>query len=442
MRKAFLHFIQSNRLCENHEKILVAVSGGIDSVVMLDLFQSTSFPIAIAHCNFQLRGEESDEDERFVIELAEKYKIKIYNKTCDASVYTEEQKCSIQEAARELRYAWFEELCTKENFGKVAVAQHADDQIETFFINLLRGSGVKGLKGMPVKRGMIIRPLLFAKRNEIEQYAKNRKLAFREDSSNLSDKYLRNKLRHHLLPQLEKIKKDYRQDIGKSLQYLNEDYRLIQHLLDEKMQGLFEHQGEIIKISTNRLTNEIDWQLLVYYLLSDFGFNRDVSDSVCGAIQNQSTGKLFYTDEYQLLVDRQYLILEKQKTATDKEYSILAAGDGLDKPFVLKSRLLANGPDLKIESDRAFAYFDLDKLTFPLVIRKWKNGDRFKPFGMKGSKLVSDYLVDEKVNRFEKEKIYVMESGGKIIWLIGLRVSDDLKITAMTGKVLLFQMIR
>jgi len=440
MLRAFQHFIQSNRLCENHEKILIAVSGGLDSVVLLDLFHRSGFQISIAHCNFMLRGEESNGDERFVKELAEKYKIRIFSKICDASTYAEKQKCSIQEAARELRYDWFEELCTEENFDKVAVAQHADDQIETFFINLLRGSGVKGLKGMPVKREGVIRPLLFAERSEIEKYAKERKLTFREDSSNLSDKYLRNQLRHYLLPQLEKIYKNYRNTIGKSLHFLNEDNQVIHQLLNEKKQHLFEHQADIINISIDRLTNQNDWQLLTYYLLNDFGFNRDVSDSVCESIKNQSTGKLFFSDDHQLLVDRQYLILEKQQAARDHLYYIHKAGDELDGPFVLKSELLWNLPDLKIESDPAFAYFDLDKLTFPLVIRKWRTGDRFTPFGLKGSKLVSDYLVDEKINRFEKNKTYVIESGDKVIWVIGHRVSDDFKLTSETKKVLLFQL--
>jgi len=437
MLKEFQHFIHENQLCEVSEKILVAVSGGIDSVVMLNLFHRAGYQVAIAHCNFNLRGEESDQDEQFVKELAHRYQVRIFSKTCDASVYADKHNCTIQEAARVLRYEWFDKLCEEKKFNKIAVAQHADDQVETFFINLLRGSGVKGLKGMPVKREKVIRPMLFAERNEIEKYAKKRNLAFREDSSNLSDKYLRNRLRHHVLPELEKIDQDYRQPILKSLQFLQEDNMLIQQMIDEKRMVLFEANQESVQISIEKLIAQKHWQILVYYLLKDFGFNRELTNSVCEAIQSRSTGKLFYSENHQLLLDREFLILEKKQVEKSNEiYYIQSAGEDLKTPFRLRSTIIGSPPDLKIEKEPIFAYFDLDKISFPLVIRKWQKGDRFTPFGMKGSKLVSDYLVDEKIDRFEKEKVYILESGGKIIWLIGYRVSDDFKITLRTKQVL------
>ena len=204
MLEAFQRFITTNHLCTTEDKILIAVSGGIDSIVMLDLFYRAGYSFGIAHCNFNLRAEESDQDEVFVKGLAEKYNVEYHVKSCDASVYAEKSKCSIQEAARELRYQWFDELCLLEGYKKIAIAQHTDDQVETFFINLLRGSGVAGLKGIPVKRDLIIRPILFAERSDIERYVKNEKLAYREDSSNLSNKYLRNQIRHKLLPELKK----------------------------------------------------------------------------------------------------------------------------------------------------------------------------------------------------------------------------------------------
>jgi len=438
---AFEQFITENNLCTKGEKILVAVSGGIDSVVLLDLFIQAKYSIGIAHCNFNLRDDESDQDEVFVKNLATKYKVEFHPKTCNAMAYTKQHQCSIQEAARELRYDWFEEVCQLNGYDKIAVAQHADDQIETFFINLLRGSGVAGLKGMPLKRENVIRPLLFAERKEIEQYAKERNLDFREDSSNLSDKYLRNQIRHHLLPQLEKIKVDYRKPINKSLQYLTEDHQMIQHFIEGKRNELFIDQVEVVKIPLDKLFDSLDQHSLLFYLLKDFGFNRDVTDAICEAVQNNNTGKLFYSSDYQLLIDREFLLLKKAGPKfEDDTFYIRSVGDNINMPISLKLEIAENNSLLQISKDPSIAYFDLEKLNFPLIVRKWKVGDRFIPFGMEGSKLVSDFLIDQKVNRFEKDRVYVLESERKIIWLIGYRISDEFRITEKTETVLVVKL--
>ena len=313
MLAAFQKFIRENELVSAGSKVLLAVSGGLDSVVMLDLFHRSGFPVAVAHVNFQLRGEESDGDEAFVRSLAEKYGVRCFIKRADTLQFADENKLSIQEAAREIRYQWFEELCGQEGFEQVAVAHNADDQVETFFINLLRGSGVAGLKGMPVKRGLIIRPLLFAGRKEIERYAKEQKLPFREDSSNLLDKYLRNKIRHHLLPELEKIKKDYRRALGKSIRYLTEDNRLLEFFVGEKQKELFQTEGDVIKIPVKALQDFPDTRALLFYLLKDSGFNREITDAVYEALQKAETGKIFHSAEYRLLTDRDFLILKKRQ---------------------------------------------------------------------------------------------------------------------------------
>ena len=438
---AFEQFITENNLCAKGEKILIAVSGGVDSVVLLDLFIRAEYSIGIVHCNFKLRGEESDQDEVFVRNLATKYKVKFHINTCDASEYAKQHQCSIQEAARELRYDWFEEVCQLNGYDKIAVAQHADDQIETFFINLLRGSGVAGLKGMPLKRENVIRPLLFAERKEIEQYAKEKILDFREDSSNLSDKYLRNQIRHHLLPQLEKVKPDYRKAIDKSLQYLNEDHQLIKDYLVWKKKELFIEQDDAIIIPNNKLKNDQDNNSLLYYLLKEFGFNRETTNSIHESLHNYNTGKLFYSDDYQLLVDRNSLILKKIKSKSkDEIFLIQSAGDSLNIPVSIKTQIVENFDLKKINKDLSYAYFDLQKLNFPIIVRKWEQGDRFIPFGMKGSKLVSDFLIDQKVNRFEKDRVYVLKSERKIIWLIGYRISDEFRITEKTETVLVVKL--
>jgi len=443
MLAAFENFIRENELISTGGKTLLAVSGGIDSVVMLDLFHRAGYPVAIAHVNFQLRGEESDGDEEFVRTLADKYGVRCFVKRVDTSQFAKENKLSIQEAAREIRYRWFEEFCRSEGFEKVAVAQHADDQIETFFINLLRGSGAGGLKGMPVKRGPIIRPLMFAGRKEIEQYATKHGLSFREDSSNLSDKYLRNKIRHHLLPELEKINEDYRQALGKSIGYLAEDHRLLEYFIAQKRKELFQNEDDEVEIPVKALQTFPDTQALLFYLLKNHGFNREITDSVYEAMRKTGIGKIFYSGGYRLLTERDFLILKKKSTDTgDEVYYIRHAGDALNAPFKLASEIVEDTEKISFKNDPSTAYFDLEKLTFPLIVRKWKRGDRFVPFGMKGSKLVSDYLIDSKVSRFEKENVYVMESGGKIIWLIGYRASEELKVTGKTGRAVMFKVVR
>lgn len=440
MLERFREYIKENELVSSGDRVLLAVSGGVDSVVMLDLFHRAGYAVAVAHVNFQLRGEESDEDERFVRSLAKKYGINCFVKKINTNWYATENKLSIQEAAREIRYQWFEKICKKEGFKHVAVGHNADDQIETFFINLLRGSGVSGLKGIPVKRDLIIRPLLFADRQEIEQYAKKHNLNFREDSSNLSDKYLRNQIRHHLLPELQKINEDYRQSLGKSIRHLAEDDRLLEYFIAEKQKELFTFERDTIEISVKTLKKFPDVCSLLFYLLKEYGFNREVTDSVCEALQKTETGKIFYSDVFRMLMDREYLILKSKTPVRDEgEFYIRQAGDALDVPFQLISEIIENPKNILFKNDPSVAYFDLEKLTFPLVVRKWKTGDRFVPFGMKGSKLISDYLIDNKASRFEKENVYVMESAGKIIWVIGYRASDDFKVTEETKKVIVFR---
>lgn len=438
--EAFEEYISNNQLCNKKEKILIAVSGGIDSVVLLDLFYKAGYSLSIAHCNFKLRNEESNGDEEFVKKLAGKYKVECYSKSCDTISYAEKYGYSIQEAARELRYQWFEEICRNNGYHKIAVAQHADDQVETFFINLLRGSGLAGLKGMPVKRRNIIRPLLFTNRNNIEFYADDNGLEFREDTSNQSNKYLRNRIRHDLIPQLGNIQTGYKEAIVRSLGYLKEDFQLLRGFMDSKKEELLIHEENSFKIPIDTLINQKNHGILLYYILKDFGFSRDQTDSIINSINDKRTGKLFVSKDYQLLVDRDSLILKENSATIEKnEFLLQQAGDQVEKPFLLRSKVLKNIDIEHIVKNSSIAYFDLEKLKFPLIIRKWKAGDRFVPFGMKGSKLISDFLIDLKTDRFEKENVYVLESDGRITWVIGYRISDNYKITDKTKSILSVQ---
>ena len=433
MQQAFQKFIEANKLCSKTDKVLVALSGGLDSIVLLMLFLQSGYDnIGIAHCNFKLRGEESDMDENFVRSLALELNLELFVKSCNAAKYAKENKLSIQEAARNLRYAWFEEVSSAASFDRIAVAQHADDQIETFFINLFRGSGTFGLKGIPLKRGKIIRPLLFAGRAEIENFAKENKLKFREDSSNVSDKYLRNKIRHHLIPEMENTSPQANLSILKSLYYLQEDAMLLNQLLQEKRENLFIPKGENLVMAIDDLNKYKPIDVWLYYLLKGFGFTRETTNGLAFTLQNDDTissGKIFHSATHQLLIDRQHLILKKKNLEEiNTEFLIQRTDRELRFPIRLKLNIEEYVNNYNFEYKASIVYFDFDKLQFPLTIRKWKQGDRFIPFGMKGSKLLSDYFIDNKIDRFTKENTWLLLSGETIIWIIGHRASDTFRI--------------
>jgi tRNA(Ile)-lysidine synthase len=433
----FQQYIDQQKLCISDNRILVAVSGGIDSVVMLDLFVKANYQISIAHCNFQLRDAESDNDEEFDKDLGKKNGLKVFCKKFDTRNYAEKGKLSIQVAARELRYAWFDELVEKEGFDYVAVAQHADDQLETFFINLLRGSGLAGLRGMPVKRDSIIRPLLFAKRKDIEQYAEKSNLTFREDSSNKEDTYLRNKIRLNLLTKLEKIDKRASDSTLESMHHLNEADILLQQLIDEKLKFVFREENGIFSILIDDLKLLEPDDIWMYYLLRNFNFNRDVTDNMVRAITEKQSGKVFYSASHKAIIDRDAIFIEVLKVRDNNEvYFVGNDLEIIEKPIALSFQTIHNHRSFKIKPDVKMAWMDKDKLSFPLEIRNWKKGDRFQPFGMKGSKLLSDYFIDEKMNQLEKQNIWLLISGKDIAWVIGHRISEKFKITKQTTRVL------
>lgn len=436
MLKEFQQYIDQQKLCNSDNRILVAVSGGVDSIVMLDLFVKANYQIAIAHCNFQLRGKESNSDEQFVNNLAEKYRIKLFVKSFETKNYANHHKLSIQVAARDLRYSWFEELLDKDNFDYVAVAQHADDQVETFFINLLRGSGLAGLKGMPLKRDNIIRPLLFANRKQIMMYAEENKLDFREDSSNKEDIYLRNKIRLKLLPELEKLSANAPVAIVESMNYLNESDVLLKQLIDEKYNSLYKEKEGFIRVSKNDVVKLQPMDIWLYYLMKRFGFNRDTTNNMTEAIIRTQIGQTFVSETHEAIIDRENLLIRPVKEMDLKEYFVQNEQDKITEPLILNFERISKNETFKIKSEASVAQIDEGKLIYPLKIRRWNHGDRFAPFGMKGSKLLSDYFIDNKINLFEKQNIWLLISGNDIVWVIGHRISEKYKITGRTDTVL------
>ncbi|MBE0649521.1 MAG: tRNA lysidine(34) synthetase TilS [Bacteroidales bacterium] len=435
MIEAFLKYIKANKLCEPGERILLAVSGGVDSVVMLHLFSKTDYPLAIAHCNFQLRGDESDEDETFVRDLAKKYQIPVYVKKCETREYAQEKGISIEMAARDLRYDWFEEICKTQNFKKVAIAHNRNDDEETFFIKLLRGSGLSGLRGIPLQRDKYFRPVMFASRKEILAYAKKNKLTFREDSTNATDDYLRNRVRHHFLPYYDKKFPGGTIALHHSMEKLKEEEVLFRQMLDEKKQTLFYQEEENICIRTDALAKFQPLKIWLFYLLEEFGFNRSTTDQIVKAVDSGLTGQLFYSEKYTLLLDREKLIIKESKEGLSKEFLIQNSEGEIEQPFPLKWEVIKNNKDFSFEKNHDFAYFDADKIHFPLKLRHWQEGDRFIPFGMRGSKLVSDYFIDKKISRFEKEKIWLLVSEEKILWIAGHRASNLYRVSKQTRNI-------
>lgn len=433
----FLNFLSNRILLATDARILLAVSGGIDSVVMTELFSKAGYPFAIAHMNFNLRGEESLRDEDFVKNLAAKYKVQLFIKRVDTIEFARKNKLSVQVAARDLRYQWFEELRIKHGFDGVATAHHLDDQVETFLINLARGTGISGLHGIPVKNGHIIRPMLFASRQEIVDYSRENDLPFVEDSSNIYDKYTRNRIRHHVIPQLEKINPSFREGLNDTILNIRDAEIIYKHAIEMARNSIVivrENQA-IIKLVD--LLNLNPLNTYAYELLSPYGFNISQVDQII-ALKDSIPGKEIISPSHRLVRDREELIIVPRHDIPGKSEFEVNYGDlepGISQPlrlsFEIREDLIA---DKKTSPDEAL--LDLVKLVFPLIIRKWKRGDAFVPFGMSKPKKLSDFFIDLKYSRIEKEQQWLLCSGNEIVWVIGRRIDDRYKVSDQTGNVL------
>jgi tRNA(Ile)-lysidine synthase len=409
------------------EKLLLATSGGLDSMVMVDLFRKLSFKIAIAHCNFQLRGVESFEDQNFVQNYAESNEIKLFVTQFDTEAFAKDYKLSTQVAARELRYNWFYELLETEEFDYVLTAHHADDNLETFLINLVRGTGLDGLTGIPAQNENVIRPLLLFSRQEIEQYAKENNIDWREDSSNASDKYLRNKIRHNLVPVLKELNTDFLSSFHKTQVYLQESKTMVEDASIMVYQQVAKESGEDIHFDLNKLQQLPNYKSYLYQWLREFGFL--AWEDIYDLVESQS-GKQVFSNEFRLLKNRDFLILSPINIEDKKEeYYIFKDQKEIDSPLNLSFSKVA---DIGIVSNRAI-FVDEDKLHFPLVLRRWDEGDTFQPFGMEGkSKKVSKIFKDEKLSLIDKENTWLLCSDDTIVWIIGIRQDERFKIGKTT----------
>lgn len=428
MVEEFKKYVVEKDLLRKKDKTLISVSGGRDSVVLCELFFKSGFPFGIAHCNFQLRGKEANDDEVFVKKLASKYKVKFFTKRFETEKNAKENKLSIQESARSLRYKWFEEIRSKNRFDFIATAHHKDDELETFFINLIRGTGIAGLHGILPKRGNLIRPLLFASREEIDAFVKKNKLQFREDSSNNSDKYLRNKIRHKLLPFLEEMNPSFRHTLSEEIKRLS----VVEEIYNLFIEGNKNHFLKGNSIAIPELKKNKFSSVILYEILKNYHFNSSVSDKVFASL-DQESGKQFFSSTHRLVKDREQLIItklnsdKKQKTHTTSEKT-----KALASPVGMEFSKVLNTKKYKFSNRAEIACVDFHKLSFPLEIRKWKEGDYFFPLGMNKRKKISDFFIDNKLSIPEKENTWLLCSQGKIVWVAGYRIDNRFKVTEQT----------
>lgn len=431
MVNRFIQYVKEYNLFESNQTILLAVSGGIDSMILCDLFLKSNFKFAIAHCNFHLREEESNRDERFVREYAQKNNIKIHVKDFDTYSYMKEKGKSMQVSAREMRYSWFNELLKEEGYSYIATGHHIDDSIETFFMNILRGTGIAGLHGILQKVNLVIHPLLFTGRAEIVNYQKENKLEFVEDSSNATTKYTRNKIRHELIPLVKEIAPNFDKIISKEIERFRETEVVFRSVINDAKTELLEIENQTIKISIEKLKSYVPQKIFMYEILSDFGFNEATINSIEDALL-ETSGKQFYSETHRLVKDRDYLLIVKNKPQNINQYLIDESQTSVYSPIILHLEVLKDLQYVKIPKNKEVAMLDYDKLTFPLILRKWKKGDSFFPYGLKGEKKISEFYKNLKYSILDKENQWLLCSENDIIWVVGQRIDDRYKITKST----------
>ena len=431
MLEKFQNHLDNNWSFLHGKKLLLAVSAGLDSMVMADLFSKGSFETAIAHCNFQLRGVESFEDQQFVEQYADQNSIPIYTTQFDTRAFASDYKLSTQVAARELRYNWFYELLGNENFDYILTAHHADDNLETFLINLSRGTGLDGLTGIPQQNDKILRPLLEFSRIEIEAYAKANHVQWREDSSNASDNYVRNKIRHHLIPQLKELNPNFLSSFQKTQNYLQESHAMVEDASIMVYQQVAQEANDEIHFNLKKLKQLPNYKSYLYQWLHEFGFSawEDIYDLADG-----QSGKQVFAPNYRLLKNREFFILSPLKNETeDGVFEISADQQEVNFPIKLS---FCKAADIS-QASNSVIFVDAEKLNFPLLLRKWAAGDIFQPTGMKGqSKKVGKFFKDEKLSLIEKENTWLLCSDGQIVWIVGIRADERFKAANNTQNIL------
>jgi tRNA(Ile)-lysidine synthase len=467
----FQQYIFDQHLFSPGDTLLLAVSGGIDSVVLCELCKQAGYSFIIAHCNFKLRAAESERDAAFVQQLAQNYKVPLFKKEFDTAEFAEKNKLSIQEAARELRYGWFAELLNRETANvkretetrqpetwnlepgtgneeptaycplptALLTAHHLDDNIETMLMHFFRGTGIHGLRGMLPKQGHLVRPLLFARKQELKQFATENNLSWVEDSSNALDKYSRNYFRNQLIPLVQHIYPEAENNLAANLRRFADMEQLYEQALALHKKKLLEYKGEEVHIPILKLQRSEPLHAIVYEIISDFGFSAAQVEEVIKLLGSES-GRYVQSATHRIIKNRRWLII----AAAQREQAQTLVIDADEDRIVFENGALElerlKNKDVQLVNDRAIALIDQGTLQFPLLLRKWKKGDYFYPLGLKKKKKLARFFIDQKLSLTDKEKVWVLESNKKILWVVGLRIDDRFKITGSTKQVLRIQL--
>jgi tRNA(Ile)-lysidine synthase len=432
----FTSYIQKENLFSHDQKILLATSGGVDSVVMAHLFKQAGLPFAIAHCNFQLRGDESVRDEAFVTTLAATLDVPFFNIRFDTATYATEKHVSIQVAARELRYEWLETTRNASGCAYTATAHHMQDNVETVLMNICKGTGIAGLHGILPRQTTLVRPLLFTRKKELLAYAMENNISYVEDSSNITTKYTRNFFRHQVIPVIQEAYPGVVNNIAASIERFREAEELYSQSVIRHKKRLLSQKGNTWMIPVLRLEKTVPLHTIAWEIFRDFGCSSAQLPQVLELLHS-SSGRLVETASHRIIRDRQWLLIttlaeqEAPLIVIEKERTHIITTDGHLKIKEVNKTAIPTAANI--------ACLDKHAVQFPLLLRKWKQGDYFYPLGMRKKKKVSRFFIDQKLSLLQKEKIWVLESGKRIVWVIGMRIDDRFKITDSTKDMLLLE---
>ena len=431
----FRKYIEDNHLFSSQDYILLAVSGGIDSMVMSHLFHTGGYKTAIAHCNYSLRGPESDKDEDFVRQYAAGNGITFYSRRFNTTAYAKKYGISVQMAARDLRYEWFESIRDEHHLDYIAVGHNMNDNVETLLINLTRGTGLNGLTGMKPVSDKVVRPLLFATRESIISYGKQNNVVYREDQSNLETKYTRNKIRNLILPVLKEINPSVEYAINDTAHRLFETDEIISDYIND-LRGHLSVKGEKETIfSIDKLSNYLNNSTIIFELFRPFGITGQTVKDLINVLHGTPGGQVF-TNTHRFIRDRHELIIAPVTGKNEISIAVRNINDFAGLPGIVSAGIFEIGPDFRFSEDPFVAELDPEMVSFPMLIRTWRKGDYFYPLGMKDKKKLSDYFIDRKYSLDKKESTLILESGGMIAWIIGDRIDDRFRIKESTSKVL------
>lgn len=440
--QSFQDHIVKEKLFARGDRLLLAVSGGVDSVVLTDLCYRSGLEFVIAHCNFRLRGDESQRDADFVRGLAVRYDREVLVREFDTKAHAAARKVSVQVAARELRYAWFGELVDAGVARCVVTAHHLDDNIETLLMNFFKGTGIAGLRAMLPRQGIVVRPLLFASRSQLREWAAGSCLSWVEDSSNREDKYTRNFFRHQLIPVVEQAYPAALSNLSDNIGRFREIEIIYRQAIEERKKKLLELRGGEVHIPVEKLRKAEPLRTLVYEIIASFGFSSQQVDAVVGLLDSAS-GKYILSDTHRILKNRNWLIFSP--LLTDEAAHVLVEEGDPEVRYgqgVLRLERVAPAKAGALDQGPAVALLDAGLISFPLLLRRWKPGDYFYPLGLRKKKKISRFLIDNKVSMADKEKVWVLEMDKKIIWVVGRRIDDRWKLGAGTKDVLRIEWVR